>query len=82
MIQRLLLLIPILLAVSIVIFVMMRVLPGDAAVAFAIESPAELEKIRQDLGLDKPIYVQYGIWFWGLLHGDLGRSIQLEKPVL
>jgi peptide/nickel transport system permease protein len=81
-VQRLLMLIPILLAVSVVIFVMMRILPGDAAVAFAIESPAELEKIRRDLGLDRPIYVQYGIWFWGLLHGDLGRSIQLEKPVL
>ena len=81
-VQRLLMLIPILLAVSVVIFVMMRILPGDAAVAFAIESPAELEQIRRDLGLDKPMYVQYGIWFWGLLHGDLGRSIQLEKPVL
>ena len=81
-VQRLLMLIPILLAVSVVIFVMMRILPGDAAVAFAIESPAELERIRQDLGLDKPIHVQYGIWFWRLLHGDLGRSIQLEKPVL
>ena len=81
-VQRLLMLIPILLAVSVVIFVMMRILPGDAAVAFAIESPADLERIRQDLGLDKPIHVQYGIWFWRLLHGDLGRSIQLEKPVL
>jgi peptide/nickel transport system permease protein len=81
-VQRLLMLIPILLAVSVVIFVMMRILPGDAAVAFAIENPAELERLRQDLGLDKPIYVQYGIWFWRMLHGDLGRSIQLEKPVI
>jgi peptide/nickel transport system permease protein len=81
-VQRLLLLIPILLAVSVVIFVMMRILPGDAAVAFAIESPAELERLRRDLGLDKPIYVQYGIWFWRMLHGDMGRSIQLEKPVI
>jgi peptide/nickel transport system permease protein len=82
LVQRLLLLIPILLAVSVVIFVMMRILPGDAAVAFAVESPAELERLRKDLGLDKPIYAQYGIWFWRMLHGDLGRSIQLERPVI
>ena len=34
------------------------------------------------LGLDRPIHVQYGIWFWNMLHGDMGRSIQLRKPVL
>ena len=80
--QRLLLLVPILLAVSVVVFVMMRVLPGDAAMAFAVENPAQLEKLRQEMGLDKPIYVQYGIWFWRMLHGDMGRSIQLRKPVI
>lgn len=80
--QRLLLLVPILLAVSVVVFVMMRVLPGDAAMAFAVDNPAQLEKLRQEMGLDKPIYVQYGIWFWRMLHGDMGRSIQLRKPVI
>src|SRR5215471_11636127 len=80
-VQRLLLLIPILLAVSVVVFVMMRILPGDAAMAFAVDNPAQLEALRHDLGLDRPIYVQYGIWFWGMLHGDMGRSIQLRKPV-
>lgn len=80
--QRLLLLVPILLAVSVVVFVMMRVLPGDAAMAFAVENPAQLAKLRQEMGLDKPIYVQYGIWLWRMLHGDMGRSIQLRKPVI
>ena len=81
-VQRVLLLIPILLAVSVVVFVMMRILPGDAAMAFAVENPAQLEALRRDLGLDRPVYVQYGIWFWHMLHGDMGRSIQLRKPVL
>jgi peptide/nickel transport system permease protein len=81
-VQRALLLVPILLAVSVVVFVMMRILPGDAAMAFAVENPAQLEALRRDLGLDQPIYVQYGIWFWNMLHGDMGRSIQLRKPVL
>jgi peptide/nickel transport system permease protein len=64
-----------------VVFVMMRILPGDA-MAFAVENPAQLEALRRDLGLDRPVYVQYGIWFWHMLHGDMGRSIQLRKPVL
>jgi peptide/nickel transport system permease protein len=82
MVQRVLLLIPILLAVSVVVFFMMRILPGDAAMAFAVENPAQLEALRRDLGLDRPVHVQYGIWFWHMLHGDMGRSIQLRKPVL
>ena len=66
-VQRVLLLIPILLAVSVVVFFMMRILPGDAAMAFAVENPAQLEALRRDLGLDRPIHVQYGIWFWHML---------------
>ena len=41
-----------------------------------------VEALRRDLGLDRSIHVQYGIWFWHMLHGDMGRSIQLRKPVL
>jgi peptide/nickel transport system permease protein len=81
-IKRLLLVIPILWGVSVVTFVMMRVLPGDAAVALVADSPADLERLRVSLGLDKPLYVQYSIWAWHIVQGDLGNSIQLRRPVV
>lgn len=81
-IKRLLMVIPILWGVSVFTFVMMRVLPGDAAVALVADTPADLERLRASLGLDKPLYVQYGVWLWHVLHGDLGTSIQLRRPVL
>jgi peptide/nickel transport system permease protein len=74
--------IPILWGVSVVTFVMMRVLPGDAAVALVADSPADLERLRASLGLDKPLYVQYSIWVWHVVQGDLGNSIQLRRPVV
>jgi peptide/nickel transport system permease protein len=81
-IKRLLMVIPILWGVSVVTFVMMRVLPGDAAVALVADSPADLERLRASLGLDKPLYVQYSIWVWHIAQGDLGTSIQLRRPVV
>jgi peptide/nickel transport system permease protein len=81
-IKRLLMVIPILWGVSVVTFVMMRVLPGDAAVALVADSPADLERLRASLGLDKPLYVQYSIWVWHIVQGDLGNSIQLRRPVV
>jgi peptide/nickel transport system permease protein len=81
-IKRLLMVIPILWGVSVVTFVMMRVLPGDAAVALVADSPADLERLRASLGLDKPLYVQYSIWVWHVVQGDLGNSIQLRRPVV
>jgi peptide/nickel transport system permease protein len=81
-IKRLLMVIPILWGVSVVTFVMMRVLPGDAAVALVADSPADLERLRASLGLDKPLYVQYSIWVWHVVRGDLGNSIQLRRPVV
>jgi peptide/nickel transport system permease protein len=81
-IKRLLMVIPILWGVSVVTFVMMRVLPGDAAVALVADSPADLERLRASLGLDKPLYVQYSIWVWRIVQGDLGNSIQLRRPVI
>jgi peptide/nickel transport system permease protein len=81
-IKRLLMVLPILWGVSVFTFIMMRVLPGDAAVALVADTPADLERLRVSLGLDKPLYVQYGLWLWNVLHGDLGTSIQLRRPVL
>jgi peptide/nickel transport system permease protein len=81
-IKRLLMVIPILWGVSVVTFAMMRVLPGDAAVALVADSPADLERLRASRGLDKPLYVQYSIWVWHIVQGDLGNSIQLRRPVV
>jgi peptide/nickel transport system permease protein len=82
LVKRLLMVIPILWGVSVVTFVMMRVLPGDAAMALVADTPADLERLRTALGLDRPLPVQYGIWVWNVLHGDMGNSIQLRRPVL
>jgi peptide/nickel transport system permease protein len=76
-IRRLLLLVPIMLGVSFLTFAMFRIIPGDAAVlrcGFGC-TPEVVEDIRHDLGLERPWYVQYGDWLWGVVQGDLGESI-------
>lgn len=64
-------------AVATLVFLMMQAIPGDpiTALAGAETDPKTIERIKQAYGLDKPVYVQYGQWFWGLLHGDLGEAI-------
>jgi peptide/nickel transport system permease protein len=77
LIGRLLLLVVGLLVASIIVFATLRVLPGDVAqvVAGTQSTPAQIAAIRQQLGLDRPVVVQYLDWIGGLLHGDLGRSL-------
>jgi ABC-type dipeptide/oligopeptide/nickel transport system permease component len=81
---RLIQLIPTLLAISILIFGMLRLIPGDPAaiIAGAEATPEKVAEIRKDLGLDQPIYVQYAIYLGNLLSGDLGRSLRSRNPVL
>jgi peptide/nickel transport system permease protein len=75
--------VPVLIGVSIVVFLTMKLIPGDAAQVLAgPQATAEqVQLIRQSLGLDRPLYVQYARWIGRALRGDLGRSIQLEAPV-
>jgi len=82
--KRLLLLIPVLIGVSILIFVIVRLTPGDPARILAGEHATEeyVQATRERWGLDKPMYVQYYIWFKSLLRGDLGRSITTHSPVI
>jgi peptide/nickel transport system permease protein len=82
--KRLLLLIPVLIGVSILIFVIVRLTPGDPARILAGEHATEeyVQATRERWGLDKPMYVQYYIWFKSLLRGDLGRSITTHSPVV
>lgn len=68
---------------SIIAFILPRLAPGDPAVAVAGSdaTPEQLEAVRQTLGLAGPLYQQYIDWIWGLLHGDLGQSYLMRRPV-
>ena len=82
--HRLLQLIPTLFFVSVIIFSLQQLLPGDPALAMAGEErdPAVLEQIRSQYRLDQPVYVQYVYWVAGVLSGNLGESMRLKEPVL
>ena len=81
--RRLLATVPLLLAVSMVVFSFVHLLPGDPAVLFLGEeaTPDNLARFRAKLGFDRPLVVQYGEWLGRALQGDLGRSIRSNQPV-
>ena len=81
--KRLLLLVPILLGVSLTTFALLRLTPGDPATAIlgVQATPDEVARIRRALGLDRPWYVQYGLWLGRVVRGDLGISYQSKRPV-
>ena len=82
--RRLLQLIPTLFFVSVIIFFLQHLLPGDPALVMAGEErdPAAIEQIRRQYHLDQPMLVQYVYWIKGVLTGDLGESMRLKEPVL
>lgn len=75
--------VPVLLAVSVLVFLMSHLTPGDPATIMLGEnaSAADVERLRHQLGLDRPLPVQYGRYLAGVLHGDLGQSIRSGRPV-
>jgi peptide/nickel transport system permease protein len=81
--NRLLQLIPTLFFVSVIIFSLQQLLPGDPATIMAGEErdPAVIEQIRRQYRLDQPIPIQYLYWVKGVLTGDLGESMRIKKPV-
>ena len=81
--KRLLLLAPTLLGISVLVFLMVHLVPGDPAQVMLGEraSAQALETLRHDLGLDQPLHVQYGRYLAGLLQGDLGRSIKSHERI-
>lgn len=81
--RRLVLAVGTLFGVSIVTFGITNILPGDVATLIVgVEAdPQRLEAIRQDLGLDQPIYIQYLEWLVGLFQGDMGESMRFGDPV-
>lgn len=82
--KRLLSTIPVLIGISLLLFFMLRMLPGDPAQVLAgqMASREDIESIRQQLGLDKPIFVQYGLFLSRLARLDLGRSARTQNPVI
>jgi len=81
--RRLLLAIPTLFGVTLLVFGIVRMLPGDPATAMAgvHATPEYVEQVRRDLGLDKPLHVQYGRFMAGLFRGDIGTSLRTGLPV-
>jgi len=82
--RRLLSAIPVLFIVSLISFGLMRLIPGDPAAAIAgiAATPAQIEQLRKDLGLDEPLLTQLLHYYQGLLRGDFGKSLLLGKGVL
>ena len=86
LVRRIVATIPILFVTSVFVFAVMRILPGDPVLMIAGEaqadiSPEVLDRIRQEHGLDRPVYVQYAAWVRKMGTGDLGRSVRSGQPV-
>lgn len=84
LIKRLLSTIPVLIGISLLLFFMLRMLPGDPAQVLAgqMATPQEIENIRHQLGLDRPVYEQYAVYMSRLVRFDLGRSARTQNPVI
>src|ERR1700742_2319824 len=81
--RRILSTLPVMGIVALFVFSLLYIAPGDPAAVIAGDqaSPADVERIRQSLGLDRPFLIQFGSWLWHILHGDLGTSIFTNLPV-
>src|ERR1700729_1095762 len=82
-IRRILATVPVVLMVALFVFSLLYIAPGDPAAIIAGDqaTPADVERIRASLGLDRPFLVRFGDWLWQILHGDLGTSIFTNLPV-
>jgi peptide/nickel transport system permease protein len=83
LLRRFLLAVPVLLGVATLVFSLIHLIPGDPAVAMLGEGadPEQVERLRRELGLDRPLLEQYGRYVAGLLRGDLGTSLRTMQPV-
>ena len=80
-IKRLVALIPVLIGVSLLVFFILDLAPGDPAKTILGEQarPEAIAALREEMGLDAPFFVRYGRYMWDLVHGALGREIRLVK---
>jgi len=85
-IERILIMIPIVIGVAVIVFLFMRLMPGDPVDIMMGQggavSTGEMEKLRAEFNLDKPLHVQLGIFLTDLLRGDLGNSYVQKRPVV
>src|SRR5574337_33085 len=83
--RRLLYFVPVIFLVTVVVFSITMLLPGDPALAFLgeanIHDRVAYEAMRKELGLDRPLPFQYVLWVWRALQGDLGRSVRTHEAV-
>ncbi|MCC0030933.1 MAG: ABC transporter permease [Brucellaceae bacterium] len=82
--KRLVSAIPVLFGITLIVFLIMALIPGDPATAIlgSYATPDNVAKLNRDLGLDKPMVARYFIWLGNMLQGDFGRSFALNRPVL
>ncbi len=88
-IRRILIMIPTLIAISMISFIIIQLPPGDFLTTYVSQlsasgetvDQAELESLKKRFGLDEPIYMQYLQWVWNFIHGDFGHSFEWNKPV-
>ncbi|MGH7367913.1 MAG: ABC transporter permease [Candidatus Rokuibacteriota bacterium] len=86
--KRLLLVVPTLLGVAVIVFLIMRVIPGDVALMIlggddgGQIDPQQVAALREQLGLDRPLIVQFGAWLWGILRLDFGNSLWTGQPII
>jgi peptide/nickel transport system permease protein len=88
-IRRILIMIPVMVAISVVTFIIIELPPGDFLTTYVAElhasgesvDQAELDALTRRFGLDQPLYIRYLMWAWNFLHGDLGYSFEWRKPV-
>ena len=82
-VRRVLSTVPVMAVVALFVFALLYIAPGDPAAVIAGDqaTPADVERIRQSLGLDRPFLVRFGEWLWQILHADLGTSIFTNLPV-
>src|SRR5689334_4182930 len=81
--KRLATIVPTVFLVSVLIFGLQQLLPGDPAIAMAGEDrdPNVIAHLREKFHLDEPVPMRYAYWAAGVLHGDLGESVRIQKPV-
>src|SRR5829696_4834980 len=81
--RRILATIPVMAVVALFVFSLLYIAPGDPAAIIAGDqaTPADVERIRASLGLDRPYLIRFGDWLWDVLNGNLGRSIFTNLPV-
>ena len=89
LVHRLLVMVPTLVAISMIVFIIIQLPPGDYLTTMLAElqsqgegaQQAKIDYLRELYGLDRPMWQQYLYWAWGLLHGDLGYSFEYDRPV-